>query len=154
MKNESLIPSPKVATTIWPGLEVLLLELQKQFTVWRRCIDFVCLNFANPDMVESHRIIWRSCWSCWETADGYYNCNWIKGIENGYSFIIHNTFWWLWCMVWAILVGTARPTTNLAPCVLIDKDFKTVADGKLGATLFYKFRYPKTRNYDWAGLVY
>jgi 2,3-bisphosphoglycerate-independent phosphoglycerate mutase len=28
-------------------------------------------------------------------------------------------------------VNTAH-TTNLVPCILIDKDYKTIADGKLG----------------------
>jgi 2,3-bisphosphoglycerate-independent phosphoglycerate mutase len=67
-----------------------------------------------------------------ETADSCAEIVVNKGIENGYSFIIladHGNSEYM--INGDGSVNTAH-TTNLVPCILIDKDFKSVADGKLG----------------------
>ncbi len=89
-KNEKriLIPSPKVATyDLQPEMsankvkEAMVKELEKQNT------DFICLNFANPDMV-GHTGVYKAIIKALETID---NC--AKEVtetakENGYSVII------------------------------------------------------------------
>ncbi|ETZ20422.1 2,3-bisphosphoglycerate-independent phosphoglycerate mutase [Pedobacter sp. V48] len=127
-----LIPSPKVATyDLQPEMsaagitEAICKELE---TGWP---DFVCLNFANPDMV-GHTGVFEAVVKAVETADSCAEIVVNKGIENGYSFIIladHGNSEYM--INGDGSVNTAH-TTNLVPCILIDKDFKTVADGKLG----------------------
>jgi 2,3-bisphosphoglycerate-independent phosphoglycerate mutase len=127
-----LIPSPKVATyDLQPEMsaagitEAICKELE---TGWP---DFVCLNFANPDMV-GHTGVFDAVVKAVETADSCAQIVVNKGIENGYSFIIladHGNSEYM--VNGDGSVNTAH-TTNLVPCILIDKDFKTVADGKLG----------------------
>ncbi|MEJ2905969.1 2,3-bisphosphoglycerate-independent phosphoglycerate mutase [Pedobacter panaciterrae] len=127
-----LIPSPKVATyDLQPEMsaagitEAICKELE---TGWP---DFVCLNFANPDMV-GHTGVFDAVVKAVETADSCAEIVVNKGIENGYSFIIladHGNSEYM--INGDGSVNTAH-TTNLVPCILIDKDFKSVADGKLG----------------------
>lgn len=127
-----LIPSPKVATyDLQPEMsaagitEAISKELESGWA------DFVCLNFANPDMV-GHTGVFEAVVKAVETADSCAEIVVNKGIENGYSFIIladHGNSEYMLNADGS--VNTAH-TTNLVPCILIDKDYKTVADGKLG----------------------
>lgn len=127
-----LIPSPKVATyDLQPEMsaagitEAICKELE---TGWP---DFVCLNFANPDMV-GHTGVFDAVVKAVETADSCAEIVVNTGIKNGYSFIIladHGNSEYMINSDGS--VNTAH-TTNLVPCILIDNDFKTVADGKLG----------------------
>ncbi|WP_285056972.1 2,3-bisphosphoglycerate-independent phosphoglycerate mutase [Pedobacter ginsengisoli] len=133
-KNEKriLIPSPKVATyDLQPEMsaagitEAILKEMD---TRWA---DFICLNFANPDMV-GHTGVFDAVVKAVETADRCAEEVVKKGLENGYSFIIladHGNSEYMLNADGS--VNTAH-TTNLVPCILIDNDYKTVADGKLG----------------------
>ena len=127
-----LIPSPKVATyDLQPEMsaagitEAVIKELNSGWP------DFVCLNFANPDMV-GHTGVFEAVVKAVETADACAEKVVKTGIENGYSFIIladHGNSEFMINNDGS--VNTAH-TTNLVPCILIDKDYKTVADGKLG----------------------
>jgi 2,3-bisphosphoglycerate-independent phosphoglycerate mutase len=127
-----MIPSPKVATyDLQPEMsaagitEAICKELE---TGWP---DFVCLNFANPDMV-GHTGVFDAVVKAVETADSCAEMVVNKGIENGYSFIIladHGNSEFMVNNDGS--VNTAH-TTNLVPCILVDKDYKSIADGKLG----------------------
>lgn len=127
-----LIPSPKVATyDLQPEMsaagitEAISKELESKWA------DFVCLNFANPDMV-GHTGVFDAVVKAVETADSCAEIVVNKGIENGYSFIIladHGNSEFMINNDGS--VNTAH-TTNLVPCILIDNDYKTIADGKLG----------------------
>lgn len=127
-----LVPSPKVATyDLQPEMsaagitEAISKELESGWP------DFVCLNFANPDMV-GHTGVFDAVVKAVETADSCAEIVVNKGIANGYSFIIladHGNSEFMLNNDGS--VNTAH-TTNLVPCILIDKDYKTVADGKLG----------------------
>ena len=92
--------------------------------------DFICLNYANPDMVGhtgNASAIIKAC----ETVD---NC--LKeviplGVENGYSFIIiadHGNADFM-------INNDGSPNTahslNLVPVIVIDDNVKKVLDGKL-----------------------
>ncbi len=93
--------------------------------------DFICLNFANPDMV-GHTGVYDAIVKAVEKVDNcterIVNC----GLENNYSFIIiadHGN------ADYAINPDGSPNTahsTNLVPCILIDKDCAQVKDGKLG----------------------
>lgn len=127
-----LVPSPKVATyDLQPEMsaagitDAITKELQSQWP------DFVCLNFANPDMV-GHTGVFEAVVKAVETVDACAQAVVETGIANGYSFIIladHGNAEYM--MNEDGSVNTAH-TTNLVPCILIDKDYKAIADGKLG----------------------
>lgn len=127
-----LIPSPKVATyDLQPEMsaagitEAIVKELESGWP------DFVCLNFANPDMV-GHTGVFDAVVKAVETADACAEKVVKAGVENGYSFIIladHGNSEYMINSDGS--VNTAH-TTNLVPCILIDNDFKSIKDGKLG----------------------
>jgi len=127
-----MIPSPKVATyDLQPEMSAqgittaIVAELE---TGWA---DFICLNFANPDMV-GHTGVFEAVVKAVETADRCAEIVVNKGLENGYSFIIladHGNSEFMINKDGS--VNTAH-TTNLVPCILVDNDYKVIADGKLG----------------------
>ena len=127
-----LIQSPKVATyDLKPEMSArevtaaICAELQTGLP------DFVCLNFANPDMV-GHTGVFNAVIKAVETVDHCLKTVVECGIANGYSFIIladHGNADFM-------INGDGSPntahTTNLVPCILIDKDLHYITDGKLG----------------------
>ncbi|MGY4384914.1 2,3-bisphosphoglycerate-independent phosphoglycerate mutase [Pedobacter sp. UYP24] len=127
-----LIPSPKVATyDLQPEMsaagitEAISKELEAGWP------DFVCLNFANPDMV-GHTGVFDAVIKAVETADRCAEAVVKKGIENGYSFIILADHGNSEFMVNKDGSANTAHTTNLVPCILIDNEFKVIKDGKLG----------------------
>ncbi|MFC3562560.1 2,3-bisphosphoglycerate-independent phosphoglycerate mutase [Pedobacter jamesrossensis] len=127
-----LIPSPKVATyDLQPEMsaagitEAITAEME---TGWA---DFICLNFANPDMV-GHTGVFQAVIKAVETADKCAEIVVNKGLENGYSFILLADHGNSEFMVNKDGSPNTAHTTNLVPCILIDDDYKSIADGKLG----------------------
>jgi len=127
-----LIPSPKVATyDLQPEMSAAGITdaiTKEMETGWA---DFICLNFANPDMV-GHTGVFEAVVKAVETADKCAETVVKTGLTNGYSFILladHGNSEFM--INGDGSVNTAH-TTNLVPCILIDKDYKTIADGKLG----------------------
>jgi 2,3-bisphosphoglycerate-independent phosphoglycerate mutase len=93
--------------------------------------DFICLNFANPDMV-GHTGVFPAVIKAVETADRCAQEVVTKGLENGYSFIILADHGNSEFMVNNDGSPNTAHTTNLVPCILIDNDYHQIADGKLG----------------------
>ncbi len=127
-----MIPSPKVATyDLQPEMSAMGITTAICEELEKGWADFICLNFANPDMV-GHTGVFAAVIKAVETADQCAETVVKKGLENGYSFILladHGNSEYM--MNGDGSVNTAH-TTNLVPCILIDKDYKTIADGKLG----------------------
>jgi 2,3-bisphosphoglycerate-independent phosphoglycerate mutase len=127
-----LIPSPKVATyDLQPEMsaagitEAIVKELKAGWP------DFVCLNFANPDMV-GHTGVFDAVIKAVETADACAKVVVETGVENGYSFIILADHGNSEFMINKDGSANTAHTTNLVPCILIDADHKSIKDGKLG----------------------
>ncbi len=127
-----MIPSPKVATyDLQPEMsaqgitDAITKELE---TGWA---DFICLNFANPDMV-GHTGVFDAVVKAVETADHCAQAVVTKGLEHGYSFIILADHGNSEFMINSDGSVNTAHTTNLVPCILVDDDFTTIADGKLG----------------------
>ena len=127
-----LVPSPKVATY----------DLQPEMSAQGICDaicydmntnqpDFICLNFANPDMV-GHTGVFDAVVKAVETVDKCTQKVVETGLANGYSFIILADHGNSEFMVNADGSPNTAHTTNLVPCILIDKDYKSINDGKLG----------------------
>lgn len=131
-ENRLLIPSPKVPTyDMQPEMSAQSITDAICEDMEVNKPDFICLNFANPDMV-GHTGVFEAVVKAVETVDQCTKKVVDKGLENGYSFIIladHGNSEFMLNEDGS--VNTAH-TTNLVPCVLIDKDYKNIQDGKLG----------------------
>ncbi len=127
-----LIPSPKVATyDLKPEMsarEIAAAICPELEAGWP---DFVCLNFANPDMV-GHTGVFEAVVKAVETVDQCMQQVVETGIRNGYSFIILADHGNADFMINEDGSPNTAHTTNLVPCIMIDKDFSRIRDGKLG----------------------
>jgi 2,3-bisphosphoglycerate-independent phosphoglycerate mutase len=133
-KGESrlMAPSPKVATyDLQPEMSAAELTdiVTKEFNTNKP--DFVCLNYANMDMV-GHTGDYAAVTKAVETVDACTKRLVEVGLKNDYSFILIADHGNSDFMINADGSPNTAHTTNLVPCVLIDKDFKSIKDGKLG----------------------
>ena len=124
--------SPKVATyDLQPEMsayelrDALIPELENGET------DFVCLNFANGDMVGHTGDMDAAIKAC-EVVDECVKDVISSALENGYTTILiadHGN-----CETMINPDGTPHTahTTNPVPIILIDKDLKNIKDGVLG----------------------
>ncbi|MCD8403088.1 2,3-bisphosphoglycerate-independent phosphoglycerate mutase [Tenacibaculum finnmarkense] len=127
-----LCPSPKVATyDLQPEMsayeirDAIVPELQKG------AVDFVCLNFANGDMV-GHTGVFEAAVKACETVDNCVKDVITTALENDYTTIViadHGN-----CETMMNPDGSPHTshTTNPVPMILVDKDLKTIKDGVLG----------------------
>ena len=127
-----MIPSPKVATyDLQPEMsaqgiqDAIITEIESGWA------DFICLNFANPDMV-GHTGVFNAVIKAVETVDACAQAVVEAGLKNGYSFIIIADHGNADFMINEDGSPNTAHTTNLVPCILIDDDYKFIKDGKLG----------------------
>jgi len=127
-----MVPSPKVATY---DLQPEMSAKEVSDAICKELIsgkpDFVCLNFANPDMV-GHTGVYDAVIKAVETVDHCAETVVKCGIENNYSFIIIADHGNAEYMINEDGSPNTAHTTNLVPCILIDKDYKAICSGKLG----------------------
>ena len=131
-ESRILCPSPKVATydlkpemSAYEVRDAIVPELEKGEA------DFVCLNFANPDMVGHTGVMEAAIKAC-ETVDSCAETVINTGLEHGYSTLViadHGN-----CDTMVNPDGTPNTahTTNPVPLIVVDPDIKTVRDGVLG----------------------
>lgn len=131
-ENRILIPSPKVATyDLQPEMSAKKITAAVCRAMQDEHPDFICLNFANPDMV-GHTGVFDAVVRAVETVD---NCTREVvhcGLEQGYSFIILADHGNAEFMINPDGSVNTAHTTNLVPCILIDKEYTAIQDGKLG----------------------
>src|ERR1700761_938359 len=127
-----MVPSPKVATyDLQPEMsaegirDAIIPELKSGWP------DFIVLNFANTDMV-GHTGVFSAVVTAAETADRCTKDVVEVGLANGYSFIILADHGNAHYMINDDGTPNTAHTTNLVPCIIIDKDVTSVKDGKLG----------------------
>lgn len=132
-ESRILCPSPKVATyDLKPEMsaadirDAIIPELQKQSA------DFICLNFANPDMV-GHTGVFEAAVKAVETVD---QCNAAvteAAVKNDYAVIIIADHGNADMMINPDGTPNTAHTTNLVPCILVNgPDGVKMKDGKLG----------------------
>lgn len=132
-ESRILCPSPKVATyDLKPEMSArdirdkIIPELEKQSA------DFICLNFANPDMVGHTGVFSAGVIAC-ETVD---QCNASVtevALKNGYDVIIIADHGNADMMINEDGSPNTAHTTNLVPCILVSDHYKgKLQDGKLG----------------------
>ncbi len=128
-----LCPSPKVATyDLQPEMSAfdirdkIIPELKEKWP------DFVCLNFANPDMV-GHTGVFEAAVKACETVNDCAEAVITTGLENGYTFIVIADHGNADVMINEDGTPNTAHTTNLVPCILVDKEYnKPIKNGKLG----------------------
>jgi len=128
-----LCPSPKVATyDLKPEMSAndikdkIIPELEKKEP------DFVCLNFANPDMV-GHTGVFEAAVKACETVDACAQKVTEAALKNGYATIIIADHGNADMMINPDGTPNTAHTTNLVPCILVDDTYKgKLKDGKLG----------------------
>ncbi len=127
-----VIPSPKVPTyDLQPEMSAAEITTAICAELQTGRPDFVCLNFANPDMV-GHTGVFSAVVRAVETVDKCLKIVVECGIANGYSFIILADHGNADFMINEDGSPNTAHTTNLVPCILIDQDYHHIADGKLG----------------------
>ena len=127
-----VVNSPKVATyDLQPEMSALEVTDKVLTEINNQSADFICLNYANTDMV-GHTGIQSAIIKAVGTADDCLSQVVEAGIENEYSFVIIADH------------GNAEKNTNEdgspntshtvnpVPCFVIDKDVSQIKSGKLG----------------------
>ncbi len=131
-ESRILIPSPKVATyDLQPEMSAQGIADAICLDMVNNHPDFICLNFANPDMV-GHTGVFEAVVKAVEKVDAVTKQVVDQGLLEGYSFIIladHGNSEYMLNSDGS--VNTAH-TTNLVPCILIDQNYQHIKDGKLG----------------------
>ncbi len=127
-----LCPSPKVATyDLKPEMSsgeitaAIIPEINKQKA------DFICLNFANPDMVGHTGSMEAAIKSC-EATDISTKKVIKAALANGYTTIVIADHGNCEKMINEDGSPNTAHTTNPVPLIIVDNDIKAVKDGILG----------------------
>ncbi|WP_138480927.1 2,3-bisphosphoglycerate-independent phosphoglycerate mutase [Dyadobacter bucti] len=131
-ESRLLCPSPKVATyDLQPEMSAFGIRDSIIPELIKEDVDFVCLNFANPDMV-GHTGVFEAAVKACETVDQCVQAVVTTGLDHGYSSIIiadHGNSDYM-------RNDDGSPNTahslNLVPCILVDNEYHApLKDGKL-----------------------
>jgi 2,3-bisphosphoglycerate-independent phosphoglycerate mutase len=126
-----LCPSPKVATyDLQPEMSAFDIRDAIVPKLKEQVADFVCLNFANPDMVGHTGDMAAAIKAC-ETVDGCTADVVAAAKEGGYSVIIIADHGNCDTMINPDGSPNTAHTTNLVPVYLIDGDAKSINKGAL-----------------------
>jgi 2,3-bisphosphoglycerate-independent phosphoglycerate mutase len=94
--------------------------------------DFICLNFANPDMV-GHTGVFSAAVKACETVDQCAQKVTEAALQSGYATIIIADHGNAEVMINDDGTPNTAHTTNLVPCILVDDTYQgKLRDGKLG----------------------
>lgn len=131
-EDRILCPSPKVATyDLQPEMsayeirDAIIPELRKGE------VDFVCLNFANPDMVGHTGVMSAAIKAC-ETVDACTRDVVTAALEAGYTTLVIADHGNCDTMINPDGSPNTAHTTNPVPLILVDPELKTINNGVLG----------------------
>jgi 2,3-bisphosphoglycerate-independent phosphoglycerate mutase len=128
-----MIPSPKVATyDLQPEMSAFAVTEAIVAEIRARSADFICLNFANADMV-GHTGVWTAGIRAVETVDQCVEKVVGASLENGYTVFLTADHGNADYMINPDGSPNTAHTLNLVPLFIIDKNWKgQVKPGKLG----------------------
>ncbi len=126
-------PSPKVATyDLQPEMSARDLTEAIVPEIERQSAEFICLNFANADMV-GHTGVWDAVIKAVETVDGCVEKVVTAALKNGYTVFLTADHGNADYMINEDGSPNTAHTLNLVPLFIIDKDWRgTIKPGKLG----------------------
>ncbi|WP_181307333.1 2,3-bisphosphoglycerate-independent phosphoglycerate mutase [Rufibacter sp. XAAS-G3-1] len=128
-----LCPSPKVATyDLQPEMSAFDIRDAIVPEIEAETADFICLNFANPDMV-GHTGVFEAAVKAVETVDQCAEAVVTAALAHGYASIIIADHGNADMMRNPDGTPNTAHTTNLVPIILADEDYQgELLDGKLG----------------------
>lgn len=132
-ESRILCPSPKVATyDLKPEMSAAEIRDKIIPELNKKEADFICLNFANPDMV-GHTGVFEAAVKACETVDQCNQAVTEAARRNGYSTIIIADHGNSELMINDDGTPNTAHTTNPVPCILVDDQYKgKIQNGKLG----------------------
>lgn len=132
-ESRILCPSPKVATyDLQPEMSARDIRDKIIPELEARSADFICLNFANPDMV-GHTGVFEAAVKACETVDECAQKVTDVALKSGYAIIIIADHGNADMMINDDGTPNTAHTTNLVPCILVDEEYKgKLKNGKLG----------------------
>ena len=127
-----MCPSPKVATyDLQPEMSAYDLKDALIPELKAGDVDFVCLNFANGDMVGHTGVMEAAIKAC-EAVDACAKAVIETALENGYTTIVIADHGNCETMINPDGSPNTAHTTNPVPIILVDKELKHINDGVLG----------------------
>jgi 2,3-bisphosphoglycerate-independent phosphoglycerate mutase len=129
-----MIPSPRTVATYDLKPEMSAYEVTDAILpeIKARSADFICLNFANADMV-GHTGVWSAVIKAVETVDSCVSRIVPAALENGYAVFLTADHGNADYMVNEDGTPNTQHTLNPVPLFLISNDYKgTLRPGKLG----------------------
>ncbi|MEO8764107.1 MAG: 2,3-bisphosphoglycerate-independent phosphoglycerate mutase [Ginsengibacter sp.] len=131
-ESRIMIPSPKVATyDLQPQMSANEVTAALLPEINNKTADFICLNFANADMV-GHTGVWSAVIAAVETVDKCVEQIVTAGLENGYTIFLTADHGNADYMINEDGTPNTAHTLNLVPFFIIDKDWTgTIKNGKL-----------------------
>ena len=129
-----MIPSPRTVTTYDQKPEMSAFEVAEAILpeIKGQTADFICLNFANPDMV-GHTGVWEAVIKAVETVDNCVSRIVPTALENGYGVFLTADHGNADYLVNEDGTPNTAHTLNPVPLFLISNDYKGgLRPGKLG----------------------
>jgi len=151
-----LCPSPKVATyDLMPEMSAYDLRDMILPEIENETADFICLNFANPDMV-GHTGVFEAAIKACETVDICAQAIVEKALESHYVSIIIADHGNSETLINPDGTPNTAHTTNPVPIIVVDNDITAVRDGILAdiaPTILHIMGVPKPEIMDRESLV-
>ena len=132
-ENRIMVPSPKVATyDLKPEMSAVELTDAIVPEIQNKTADFICLNYANADMV-GHTGVWEAAIRAAETVDQCVRRVVEAALDNGYTVFLTADHGNADYMVNGDGSPNTAHTMNPVPFFIIDADYKGgIRPGKLG----------------------
>lgn len=132
-ESRLLCPSPKVATyDLKPEMSAFEIASKINGELKKKSADFICLNFANADMV-GHTGVFDAAVKACEAVDACADSVVRTALDNDYTIIVIADHGNSDMMINEDGTPNTAHTTSLVPCIMVDKhDQLKIKDGKLG----------------------
>ena len=131
-ERRMMVNSPKVATyDLQPEMSAYEVRDSIVPEINKKSADFICLNFANPDMV-GHTGVFEAAVKACETVDECAKDVVEAAVKNDYSVLVIADHGNSEFMINEDGSANTAHTTNPVPFILVDKDVKQIEDGNLG----------------------
>jgi len=131
-ESRILCPSPKVATyDLQPEMSAAEIAMKINVELQKKSADFICLNFANADMV-GHTGDFDAAVKACEAVDSSTESVVKTAVANGYTVLVIADHGNSDVMINEDGTPNTAHTTNLVPLIVVDKDISSVKEGKLG----------------------